>query len=123
MLILPLLDREVLEKYEEAGRIASKVREEIARVVKEGMLIIEVCEAAEAAIRRLGGKPAFPCNVSVNEIAAHYTSPPGDERIITYRVKPIVDILGTIRLPKAYIKYSGKKGEVKKVLSKTLFLR
>ncbi len=29
-------------------------------------------------IRSKGGKPAFPCNVSINEVAAHYTAPPGD---------------------------------------------
>ena len=32
----------------------------------------------KALIRAKGGKPAFPCNVSINEVAAHYTSPPGD---------------------------------------------
>jgi len=79
---LPVLNREALEKYEEAGRIASKVRERMRSVVKEGMRIVKICEEAEEAIRRMGGKPAFPCNVSVNEVAAHYTSPPGDERTI-----------------------------------------
>jgi len=52
------------------------------RVVHEGMPIIEVCEKAESLIREKGGKPAFPCNVSVNEVAAHYTSPPTDKRVI-----------------------------------------
>jgi len=79
---LSVLSKEALEKYEEAGRIASKVRERMKDVVKEGMRIIKICEEAEETIRRMGGKPAFPCNVSVNEVAAHYTSPPGDERII-----------------------------------------
>jgi len=79
---LPVLNREALEKYEEAGRIASKVRERMRSVVKEGMRIVKICEEAEEAIRRMGGKPAFPCNVSVNEVAAHYTSPLGDERTI-----------------------------------------
>ena len=79
---MPVLNREVLEKYEEAGRIASKVRERMRSVVKEGMRIVKICEEAEEAIRRMGGKPAFPCNVSVNEVAAHYTSPLGDERTI-----------------------------------------
>jgi len=79
---LPVLNREALEKYEEAGRIASKVRERMRSAVKEGMRIVKICEEAEEAIRRMGGKPAFPCNVSVNEVAAHYTSPLGDERTI-----------------------------------------
>ncbi len=86
------LSKEALEKYEEAGRIASKVRERMRGIVKEGMRIIRICEEAEEAIRRMGGKPAFPCNVSVNEVAAHYTSPPGDERTIPRRSVVKIDI-------------------------------
>lgn len=76
------IDKEVLEKYRQAGVIAAEVREEMKRYVKEGMPIIKVCEKAEELIRKKGGKPAFPCNVSINEIAAHYTSPPGDVKKI-----------------------------------------
>jgi len=86
------LNREALEKYAEAGRIASRVRERMRRIVKEGMPILRVCEEAEETIRRMGGKPAFPCNVSVNEVAAHYTSPPGDERIIPKKSVVKIDI-------------------------------
>jgi methionyl aminopeptidase len=46
------------------------------------MLIIDICEKTEALIRKKGGKPAFPCNVSINEITAHYTSPPGDKETV-----------------------------------------
>ncbi len=52
------------------------------KIVREGMPIINICEMAESLIQKKGGKPAFPCNVSVNEIAAHYTSPPKDTRTI-----------------------------------------
>lgn len=77
-----MISEELLDKYRRAGEIASKVREEMRRTIREDMAIIEICENAEKMIRRLGGKPAFPCNVSVNEITAHYTSPPEDERRI-----------------------------------------
>ncbi len=86
------LPEDVLQKYLCAGRIAARVREEIGRKVKEGMLIIEVCEMVENEIMNLGGKPAFPCNVSVNEIAAHYTSPPDDRRRIPKRSLVKIDI-------------------------------
>jgi methionyl aminopeptidase len=46
------------------------------------MLVIDVCEKAEMLIRKKGGVPAFPCNVSINEVAAHFTSPPEDKSII-----------------------------------------
>jgi len=76
------IPEEVFQKYQRAGKIAGEVREEMRRIVREGMPIIDLCEKAESLIRKKGGKPAFPCNVSVNEIAAHYTSPPQDKRAI-----------------------------------------
>ncbi len=81
-----------LQKYQCAGKIAREVREEIRKTVKEGMLIINICEKVEGLIREKGGKPAFPCNVSINEIAAHYTSPPNDKQIIPERSIVKVDI-------------------------------
>jgi methionyl aminopeptidase len=68
-----------LKCYKAAGRIASTVRKKIERSVRPGERIIRICEDAESMIRKSGGSPAFPLNVSVNQIAAHYTSPPGDE--------------------------------------------
>lgn len=73
---------DVLEKYQGAGKIVGEVRDEMKSFVRVGMSIIEVCEKAEGLIREKGGKPAFPCNVSINEVAAHYTSPPNDKHII-----------------------------------------
>ncbi|MGA2682561.1 MAG: type II methionyl aminopeptidase [Candidatus Bathyarchaeia archaeon] len=71
-------DREEIEKFRISGRILRETREEMKANVKEDMLIIDVCEKAEALIRAKGGKPAFPCNVSINEVAAHYTATPND---------------------------------------------
>ena len=76
------LSDDVIEKYRLAGKIAAEVREQVKRSVSEGMPIIDICERTEALIRKKGGKPAFPCNVSINEITAHYTSPPGDKRTV-----------------------------------------
>lgn len=86
------LPEETLKKYKQAGKIAREVREEMKKTVQEGMLIIDICEKAESLIRKKGGKPAFPCNVSVNEIAAHYTSPLGDKRRIPENSIVKVDI-------------------------------
>jgi methionyl aminopeptidase len=36
--------------------------------------LIEICDLVENMIRKMGGEPAFPCNVSINEIAAHCTA-------------------------------------------------
>ena len=83
---------EELEKQKQACKIAREIREEIQRTVKEGMPLIDICEKVESMTREKGGKPAFPCNVSVNEIAAHYTSPPGDKQVVPEKAIVKVDI-------------------------------
>jgi methionyl aminopeptidase len=86
------MPKEASQKYKQAGKIAREVREEVKRTIKEGMPIIDVCEKAEQLTREKGGKPAFPCNVSLNEIAAHYTSPSKDKQTIPERSIVKLDI-------------------------------
>jgi methionyl aminopeptidase len=85
-------DEETLKKFRLSGKILRKTREEMRLFVREGMTIIEVCEKTESIIRENGGKPAFPCNVSINEVAAHYTSPPGDTSRIPEKAIVKVDL-------------------------------
>jgi len=61
------------EKILEAGKIASQVKTYARSIVKKNIPLLEIAEKIEARISELGGKPAFPVNLSINEIAAHYT--------------------------------------------------
>lgn len=72
----------MLKCYTRAGRIAAEVRSEAKEIVKEGVLLLEICEKIEASIKKKGGELAFPCNVCLNEIAAHYSSPPNDAKTV-----------------------------------------
>ena len=85
-------DQEALEKFRLSGKILRETREEMRHFVRENMPIIQVCEKAEALIREKSGKPAFPCNVSINEVTAHYTSPPNDVRRIPEKALVKVDL-------------------------------
>jgi len=85
-------DKEALEKFRLSGKILRETREEMRNYVRENMPILQVCEKAEALIREKGGKPAFPCNVSINEVAAHYTSPPNDQQKIPEKAVVKVDV-------------------------------
>jgi len=76
-------DKEELEKFRLSGQILRETREEMKTQVHENMRIIDVCEKVEGLIRKKGGKPAFPCNVSINEVAAHYTATPNDKSTIS----------------------------------------
>ena len=85
-------DTKEIEKFRLSGKILRETREEMKHYVRENMPIIEICEKAEKIIRDKGGKPAFPCNVSINEVAAHYTSPPNDKAIVQEKSIVKVDI-------------------------------
>jgi methionyl aminopeptidase len=73
------LAAEKYEKHREAGEILAQVRDEAAEMVEVGVSQLEVAEWAEDRIRELGGEPAFPVNISVDEEAAHATPAPDDE--------------------------------------------
>jgi len=72
---------EILEKYREAGRILKIVRAEAVEMVKVGNSLLKVADFVETRTIELGGKPAFPCNISRNEEAAHATPKAGDSDV------------------------------------------
>ncbi|ACJ15847.1 methionyl aminopeptidase [Thermococcus onnurineus NA1] len=72
-------EREALIK---AGEIARQVKKEVISLIKPGTKLYDIAEFVERRIIELGGKPAFPCNLSINEIAAHYTPYKGDETVL-----------------------------------------
>lgn len=67
-----------LEMFAKSGRILAEVREFVKAIPLRSKSVLELCEEVEGKIRDLGASPAFPCNVGINEIAAHYTSPWND---------------------------------------------
>lgn len=76
-----VVDGEIRE-FELSGRILADVRRFVKGLDIRKKSLLEVCELVEAKIRELGAGPAFPCNVGVNEVAAHYTSPWKDPLMI-----------------------------------------
>jgi len=71
-----------MDNYLKAGKIAKQAKEYARSLVKEGVNFLYISEKVEAKIVSLGGKPAFPVDVSVNEIAAHYSPVYGDKSVI-----------------------------------------
>lgn len=68
-----MFTNEELDKLIKAGKIGAEARELGASLVKPGASSREICEEIENLIIKRGAKLAFPCNLSINEIAAHYT--------------------------------------------------
>ncbi|MCW1296156.1 MAG: type II methionyl aminopeptidase [Candidatus Parvarchaeota archaeon] len=71
-----------IENYKKAGEVAKKVREYANEILNEGINYGELADKINEKIIELGMKPAFPVNISVNEIAAHDTALLNEERII-----------------------------------------
>ncbi|AAM03665.1 TPA: type II methionyl aminopeptidase [Methanosarcina acetivorans] len=72
---------DIIEKYREAGRILKIVRTEAADMIRVGNSLLEVAEFVEKKTIELGGRPAFPCNISRNQEAAHATPKAGDQDV------------------------------------------
>src|SRR5205809_4115011 len=73
-----LFDTQALGSFRKSGEIVARLRKEVPVMVKPGVSFLRICDELEQKMRDHGGKPAFPVNVGINEVAAHYTSPPGD---------------------------------------------
>lgn len=69
----------MMESYIQAGKIVSDIRSEASKMIVDGALVIDLVEYVESEILKRGAEIAFPCNVSINEFAAHYTSPANDK--------------------------------------------
>ncbi len=72
----------MIDMYQKAGKIVKDVRELAVSEVHEGMEVLSLINLIESEIKKRGGLPAFPCNISINEVTAHYTSPAGDKTIL-----------------------------------------
>ncbi len=69
------------EKIIRAGKISSEVKAYARTIIKKGIPLLEIAEKIESKIIELGGKPAFPTNLSIDDITAHYTPSHDDETL------------------------------------------
>ena len=75
------------EKILKAGQISSQVKKFARTIIKKNVPLLEIAEKIEAKIIELGGKLAFPVNLSINNIAAHYTPSHNDETLASGLLK------------------------------------
>ncbi|MFG0319902.1 MAG: type II methionyl aminopeptidase [Planctomycetota bacterium JB042] len=71
-----------LDTWREAAAIAGHVREYVASLMKPGAKLIDLSLEGHRRIEELGGKAAFPLQISVNHVAAHYCAYVGDESVL-----------------------------------------
>ena len=67
------MNQQEIKNYKQAGKIAVEVVKYAKSIIKPNLSLLEIADKIENKIIELGGKPAFPCNLCIDEIAAHYT--------------------------------------------------
>lgn len=75
------MNQEEEQKAIKAGKIASEVKKWIRPQIKKDMPLLEIAEKIEDKIVALGGKPAFPTSLAIDNVAAHYTPSHDDETL------------------------------------------
>ncbi len=84
------METQELENYRKAGKIAQQVVAYAKEIIKPSLSLLELANKIEDKIEELGGKPAFPVNLAMNEIAAHSTPSSDDSELASGLLK--VDI-------------------------------
>ncbi len=121
--VIAMLSEEELQAYRKVGKLLAEVREQVRPTVKPGVKLLEIAESAEELIKQKGAKPAFPCNVSVNEVAAHYSPPANDDTVIKEGDMVKVDIgahLDGYIADTAFTVATGEKVEMVQVVERAL---
>lgn len=88
------LNSEFLADYREAAEIHRQVRQYAQKVIKPGQSLTEIAETIEDSVRALTGHSGleegdalkagmgFPCGLSLNHCAAHYTPNAGNKMVL-----------------------------------------
>lgn len=115
---------EDIEAFREAGRLAGKIREESKALIMVGESLLDVAETIEKMIFDEGAKPAFPVNISINDIAAHYTPEFGSEATLTdtdlVKVDMGLDLNGALSDTAYTIDLGGQNGPLVEASEKAL---
>lgn len=84
------MDEKYISDLRKAGRIHQEVKAYAKSIVKKGVPLLEIADKVDAKIKELGATTAFPINLSINEVAAHYTPSHDDTTLASGLLK--VDI-------------------------------
>ncbi|OYT32235.1 MAG: type II methionyl aminopeptidase [Thermofilum sp. ex4484_79] len=77
-----MLTEDEIKKYLKAGEIVHHALNMALDIVEEGKSLLDIAEKLENDIINRGGKLAFPANISINHIAAHYSPSVNDDKVI-----------------------------------------
>jgi methionyl aminopeptidase len=118
-----LMNEQTKQNYIKAGKISAEALEYGKSLIKKGNSLLETTELIEKRIFELGGKPAFPVQISCNEIAAHFcveddTKTVFDEQVVSLDLGVHID--GAIGDTAYTVDLSGKYSDLVKAAQKAL---
>jgi len=67
------MNDEIYEKYRRAGKIAAEARDYGCSLLRPGARFVDIASSIELKIKQRGASLAFPVNLAINSIAAHYS--------------------------------------------------
>ena len=76
------MDEQAKQDYIKAGKISAEALEFGKSLIKKGNSLLDATEKIEKKIFELGGKPAFPVQISCDDIAAHFCLTEDDKNLI-----------------------------------------
>ncbi|MFH1849508.1 MAG: type II methionyl aminopeptidase [archaeon] len=114
---------ENLDKWEQAGKLAAQTLIYGKSLIRPGASLLEVSDKIESRIHELGAKPAFPVQISMNDIAAHYCADPDDPVVFSDQVCSLdvgVHVDGCIGDNACTVDLSGRHSELLKASAEAL---
>lgn len=103
------------EKLIKAGKIAAEALEYGKSMIRPGVKLVDVCDEVEKKIKSLGGEMAFPVQISMNDVAAHFCPNEDDETVFKDQIVSIdvgVSVDGFIGDTALTVDLSGKNDEL-----------
>ncbi|MDP2666718.1 MAG: type II methionyl aminopeptidase [Candidatus Diapherotrites archaeon] len=76
------MDPLIVAHYETAAKVHALCRQKARDMIQPGVKLLDIAEEIEALTKKNGCGIAFPINLSLNDIAAHYTPSAGDETLV-----------------------------------------
>lgn len=70
------------DAHRKAGKIAAAIRDKTIKEIQPGDKAVDICDRVVKRVKELGGLMAFPVNVDIDHVAAHYCSPINDQTVI-----------------------------------------
>lgn len=80
------METQELQKWRKAGKITAEALNYGKSLIKPGAKLLEVSELIEQKVHELGGKLAFPAQISMDSIAAHYCAEPDETTVLDKQV-------------------------------------